>query len=83
METRCFPERYQFDGAGEGIRTPDLLITNQLLYRPELRQHKTQILARPVPCVQVIGRTDNGWAFARSDKPLFYMLFATLPNRFK
>ena len=28
------------DGAGEGIRTPDLLITNQLLYRPELRQHK-------------------------------------------
>ena len=26
------------DGAGEGIRTPDLLITNQLLYRPELRQ---------------------------------------------
>jgi hypothetical protein len=25
-------------GAGEGIRTPDLLITNQLLYRPELRQ---------------------------------------------
>ena len=30
-----------FGGAGEGIRTPDLLITNQLLYRPELRQHKT------------------------------------------
>ena len=28
------------DGAGEGIRTPDLLITNQLLYRPELRQPK-------------------------------------------
>ena len=27
-------------GAGEGIRTPDLLITNQLLYRPELRQPK-------------------------------------------
>ena len=26
------------DGAGEGIRTPDLLITNQLLYQPELRQ---------------------------------------------
>ena len=25
-------------GAGEGIRTPDLLITNQLLYRTELRQ---------------------------------------------
>ena len=26
------------DGAGEGIRTPDRLITNQLLYRTELRQ---------------------------------------------
>ena len=25
-------------GAGEGIRTPDRLITNQLLYRAELRQ---------------------------------------------
>ena len=25
-------------GAGEGIRTPDPLITNQLLYRTELRQ---------------------------------------------
>src|SRR5262245_12691780 len=25
-------------GAGEGIRTPDRLITNQLLYRTELRQ---------------------------------------------
>ena len=41
LETRCFPERIAVDGAGEGIRTPDLLITNQLLYRPELRQHKT------------------------------------------
>ena len=27
-----------FDGAGGGTRTPDLLITNQLLYRTELRQ---------------------------------------------
>ena len=27
-------------GAGEGIRTPDLLITNQLLYQTELRQPK-------------------------------------------
>jgi hypothetical protein len=26
------------NGAGEGIRTPDRLITNQLLYRTELRQ---------------------------------------------
>ena len=39
LET-LFPERFQSDGAGEGIRTPDLLITNQLLYRPELRQPK-------------------------------------------
>src|SRR5262245_36478354 len=30
-------------GAGEGIRTPDLLITNQLLYRPELRQPKQKL----------------------------------------
>ena len=29
--------RFAF-GAGEGIRTPDPLITNQLLYRAELRQ---------------------------------------------
>ena len=29
--------RFAF-GAGEGIRTPDPLITNQLLYRTELRQ---------------------------------------------
>ena len=34
-----YPRPAEFvDGAGEGIRTPDLLITNQLLYRPELRQ---------------------------------------------
>src|SRR5258706_4306786 len=32
------PARCAADGAGEGIRTPDLLITNQLLYQPELRQ---------------------------------------------
>src|ERR1700730_5264058 len=38
------------DGAGEGIRTPDLLITNQLLYRTELPQpDKRGTLARPVP----------------------------------
>ena len=38
------------DGAGEGIRTPDLLITNQLLYQTELRQpDKRWTIARPVP----------------------------------
>ena len=42
-------------GAGEGIRTPDLLITNQLLYRPELRQPKqkwnysTSYATQPIP----------------------------------
>ena len=52
---RCIPEgrRNPFIGAGGGIRTPDLLITNQLLYRPELRQpDKGQIIARPVPAEQ-------------------------------
>ena len=42
-------------GAGGGIRTPDLLITNQLLYRPELRQpDKEQIIALPVPAEQAL-----------------------------
>ncbi len=37
-------------GAGEGIRTPDPLITNQLLYRTELRQpDQTKILAQLMP----------------------------------
>ena len=37
-------------GAGGGIRTPDRLITNQLLYRTELRQpDKEHILALPMP----------------------------------
>ena len=31
-------------GAGEGIRTPDRLITNQLLYRTELRQPRQKII---------------------------------------
>ncbi len=35
--------RRQVDGAGEGIRTPDRLITNQLLYRTELRQPDERI----------------------------------------
>ena len=30
-------------GAGEGIRTPDLLITNQLLYQTELRQPRQKV----------------------------------------
>ncbi len=37
-------------GAGEGIRTPDPLITNQLLYRTELRQpDQSKIVAQLVP----------------------------------
>ena len=37
-------------GAGEGIRTPDPLITNQLLYRTELRQpDEFANIARYVP----------------------------------
>ena len=43
----------QSAGAGEGIRTPDPLITNQLLYRTELRQpDQTENLARPAPSAQ-------------------------------
>ena len=42
--------RFAVSGAGEGIRTPDLLITNQLLYRTELRQpDKFIILAHAIP----------------------------------
>ena len=37
-------------GAGEGIRTPDPLITNQLLYRTELRQpEQSEIVAQLMP----------------------------------
>jgi hypothetical protein len=48
-------------GAGEGIRTPDLLITNQLLYRPELRQPKqkwnysTSYATGTIPTVSTVG----------------------------
>jgi hypothetical protein len=48
-------------GAGEGIRTPDLLITNQLLYRPELRQPKqkwnysTSRATGTIPTVSTVG----------------------------
>jgi hypothetical protein len=56
---RCFlvltlqkPETAQ-TGAGGGIRTPDRLITNQLLYQTELRQpDKACSLARSVPDLQ-------------------------------
>ena len=45
-----------FLGAGGGIRTPDPLITNQLLYRTELRQpDQTKILAQPMPRRNSIG----------------------------
>src|SRR5438067_8789586 len=54
------------DGAGEGIRTPDLLITNQLLYRPELRQpDKRGTLARSVPSAQPLYRS-TGWGIRSS-----------------
>src|SRR3954463_8593929 len=45
-KTNCFrvpATGSSVDGAGEGIRTPDLLITNQLLYRPELRQPRQKV----------------------------------------
>src|SRR3954465_4823602 len=58
--------RAAVDGAGEGIRTPDLLITNQLLYRPELRQpDKRGTLARSVPAAQPQYRS-TGWRFSSS-----------------
>jgi hypothetical protein len=56
LELRCLSTLSLADlasgdgGAGGGIRTPDRLITNQLLYRTELRQpDKDTSLARPVP----------------------------------
>ena len=54
-------DRVLMSGAGEGTRTPDLLITNQLLYRPELRQPKqkwnysTSYATRTIPVVSTIG----------------------------
>jgi hypothetical protein len=65
--------RFEFDcasrprfGAGEGIRTPDLLITNQLLYRPELRQPKqkwnysTSCATGTIPTVSTVGGSSAG-----------------------
>ena len=58
-------------GAGGGIRTPDLLITNQLLYRPELRQpDKEQIIALPVPAEQLDGLSRQIWRGSRDQSGL-------------
>src|SRR6188474_55692 len=47
------PRPWDSTGAGGGIRTPDRLITNQLLYQTELRQpDKACSLARSVPDLQ-------------------------------
>ena len=59
LENDCFgypATGSSVDGAGEGIRTPDLLITNQLLYRPELRQPRQKVnfsTSRATPQVPV------------------------------
>src|SRR3954470_24299341 len=61
-------------GAGEGIRTPDLLITNQLLYRPELRQPKqkwnysTSHATGTIPVVSTIGLAHRRLAAALADR---------------
>ena len=69
------------DGAGEGIRTPDLLITNQLLYQAELRQpDKREILAHPVPAVQAIAYSDYSRAGPRFRNLLLYTRGSSLPN---
>ena len=49
----------QLTGAGEGIRTPDRLITNQLLYRTELRQPDKGGECSPLPriCHKAARRT--------------------------
>ena len=52
---------HSVDGAGEGIRTRDLLITNQLLYQTELRQPRQKVnfsTSRATPQVPV--GTANG-----------------------
>ena len=67
------------DGAGEGIRTPDLLITNQLLYRPELRQHKRRTLARPVPDAQLLAGPNYGRASDAPGNLLFYPVSGVVP----
>ena len=55
-------------GAGEGIRTPDPLITNQLLYLTELRQpDQSKSLAQPMPQRQ-------------EDRPLGHWTIAGAPH---
>ena len=45
QETIPLAHKGDFVGAGEGIRTHDLLITNQLLCRTELRQRAVECSA--------------------------------------
>ena len=53
------PRRKPFSGArgaGEGIRTPDRLITNQLLYRTELRQPRQKSICSTCRATAARGR---------------------------
>src|SRR5688572_22829567 len=58
-----------FYGAGEGIRTPDRLITNQLLYRTELRQPRQKSICSTgratgaTPVTEEHGRTRKNTEF--------------------
>src|SRR5215475_7863196 len=67
-------------GAGGGIRTPDRLITNQLLYRTELRQpDKNGSVARPMPPMQDAG--DQGLA-RRPEPPPEVAVSGKMPSGF-
>ena len=51
--TSLFPES-GFSGAGEGNRTPDPLITNQMLYRLSYASRWKQVLSDTIlPCPEV------------------------------
>ena len=64
------PRPWDSAGAGGGIRTPDRLITNQLLYRTELRQpDKDASLARLVPRRQPTPGTPAPHPFHRPGQP--------------